>query len=81
MIAENLNNVTAIKVYTKERKLVKEVKVPEQITGFEYQVRASMKAIREGKLECEEIPHAESIVMMELMDQLRADWGIRYPFE
>lgn len=81
LIAENLNNVTAIKVYTKERKLVKEVKVPEQITGFEYQVRASMKAIREGKLECEEIPHAESIVMMELMDQLRADWGIRYPFE
>ena len=81
LIAENLNNITAIKVYTKERKLVKEVKVPEQITGFEYQVRASRKAIREGKLECEEIPHAESIVMMELMDQLRADWGIRYPFE
>lgn len=81
LIAENINNVTGIKVYTKERDLVKELKVPKQITGFEYQVRAAMKAIREGRLECEEIPHAESICMMELMDKLRADWGIRYPFE
>ena len=81
LIAENINNVTGIKVYTKERELVKELKVPKQITGFEYQVRASMKAIREGSLECPEIPHAESVIMMELMDRLRADWGIRYPFE
>lgn len=81
LIAENINNVTGIKVYTKERDLVKELKVPKQITGFEYQVRAAMKAIREGRLECEEISHAESICMMELMDKLRAAWGIRYPFE
>lgn len=81
LIAENLNNVTGIKVYTKERKLIRELSVPKQITGFEYQVRASMKAIREGHLECEEIPHEESVIMMELMDRLRADWGIRYPFE
>lgn len=81
LIAENINNVTGIKVYTKDRKLIRELKVPKQITGFEYQVRASMKAIREGCLECQEIPHAESVIMMELMDRLRADWGIRYPFE
>lgn len=81
LIAENLNNVTGIKVYTKERKLIRELSVPKQITGFEYQVRASMKAIREGRLECKEIPHEESVIMMELMDRLRADWGIRYPFE
>lgn len=81
LIAENINNVTGIKVYTKERELVKELKVPKQITGFEYQVRSAMKAIREGSLECPEIPHAESVFMMELMDRLRADWEIRYPFE
>ena len=39
--------------------------MPEQITGFEYEVRASMKAIREGKLECMEMPHEESIRIME----------------
>ena len=58
-----------------------EVTMPEQITGFEYEVRASMKAIREGKLECMEMPHEESIRIMEQMDGLRKDWGIEYPFE
>lgn len=81
LIAENINNVTAVKVYTKERKLVKVLDIPKQITGFEYQIRASIKAIRDHKLECEEIPHKESIAMMELLDKLRADWGIKYPFE
>ncbi len=40
-----------------------------------------MKAIREGKLECTEMPHEESIRIMEQMDGLRKDWGIEYPFE
>ena len=81
LIAENINNVTAVRVYTPKRELVREEKVPAQITGFEYQVRAAMKAIREGKTECPEMPHAESIRMMELMDSLRKEWGVMYPFE
>lgn len=81
IIAENINDIDQIKVYSPERELQRTLKVPEQITGFEYQVRACKKAIQEGKLECEEIPHKEIIEMMELMDRLRKDWGITYPFE
>lgn len=81
LIAENINNVTAIKIYTPEREFVREEKVPEQITGFEYQVAAAKKAISEGKMECEQISHSESIIMMELMDYLRKDWNMIYPFE
>ena len=80
-IAENINDITAVKVYTPDREFVREITMPEQITGFEYEVRASMKAIREGKLECMEMPHEESIRIMEQMDGLRKDWGIEYPFE
>ena len=68
-------------MYTPDREFVREITMPEQITGFEYEVRASMKAIREGKLECTEMPHEESIRIMEQMDGLRKDWGIEYPFE
>lgn len=81
IIAENINNIDKIKIYTPDRKLVREVHAPGQITGYEYEVRASMQAIREGKLECPEMPHAETIVMMELMDKIRYSWGIKYPFE
>lgn len=81
LIAENINNVDKIKIYSPGRELVKELAPPAQITGFEDEVRASMKAIREGKIECREIPHEEILYMMKLMDSLREEWGVQYPFE
>lgn len=81
LIAENINNVDKIKIYSSERELLEEIAVPEQITGYEYEVRSAMKAIREGKLECPEMPHEETIFMLKLMDTCREQWGIRYPFE
>lgn len=81
LIAYNMNNIDKIAVFNPDRELVREITVPEQITGYEYEVEACQKALREGKLECAEMPHSETIKMMEWMDQLRKDWGIRYPFE
>lgn len=81
LIAWNINNVDRIQVYDNNRKLVKEMKVPEQITGFEYEVRAAMEAIRQGKTESLQMPHSETLYMMKLMDKMREKWGIRYPFE
>ena len=40
-----------------------------------------MEAIAHGWLECPQMPHAETIRMMEVMDQLRADWGLKYPMK
>lgn len=81
LIAENINNINRIKIYTPNRELKKELVVPEQITGFEDEVRASMKAIREGQIQCPQMPHKEILTMMKLMDALRAQWGVKYPFE
>ena len=81
LIAENINNVDKIKIYSPERELLEEIEVPKQITGYEYEVRSCMKAIREGRLECPEMPHKDTIFMMKLMDTCREQWGIRYPFE
>ncbi len=55
--------------------------VPEQITGYEYEVESCLEALANGRIECPEMPHAETLRIMRLMDQLRSDWGIRYPFE
>ncbi|MCC8025135.1 MAG: Gfo/Idh/MocA family oxidoreductase [Clostridium sp.] len=81
LIAEGVNNVQKLKVYDKARQLKWERDVPEQLTGFEDEVRASIKAIEEGKKECEEMPHKETLRMMEMMDGLRRDWGVKFPFE
>jgi predicted dehydrogenase len=81
LVVENINNPEVIRIYNTNREEIQTIKAPEQITGFEYQVLASMKAISEGKLECEEMPHEESLRMLSYMDEMRACWGVRYPFE
>lgn len=78
---ENINNCQGFKVYDTHYQLVKEYPVPPQISGYEYEVEACKKAIEEGRSECPEMPHRESIRMMELMDTIRKEWGLRYPME
>lgn len=78
---DNINNPHVIRIFDLQDNLLESHQVPEQITGYEYQVISSVKAIREGHLECPEMPHEETMAVMELMDGLRAEWGVKYPFE
>ena len=55
--------------------------VPTQLTGYEYQVAGAANAILDGLTECAAMPHADTVRIMELMDQVRAQWGLAYPFE
>lgn len=49
------------------------------ITGYEYQVWESFKAIDNGQIECAQMPHNETVRIMQLMDDLRREWGVHYP--
>lgn len=79
MIVENINNPEEIRIYDKDRKLIREIKVPEQISGYEYEITETISCIKEGKLECPSMPHAETLKMMHVMDALRDTWGMKYP--
>ena len=81
MIVENINNPNLIQVFDTEDKLIKSVNVPEQITGYEYEVQESMKQIQAGKIESESMPLEETVFVMELMDKIRAQWNLVYPQE
>jgi len=78
IVAENINNCERIRVYDLDGKELACYDAPKQITGYEYEVRACINALQEGKLECEEMPHAETIKVMKLMDKLRKEWGVVY---
>jgi predicted dehydrogenase len=81
LVAENINNCERIRIYNLDRKEIACYQAPKQITGYEYEVKACIRAIKEGKLECEEMPHSETMRVMELMDGLRKEWGVIYPGE
>lgn len=49
--------------------------------GFEYQTQEAMHCIRAGLLESPKMTHAQSLANMQLMDKIRAEIGLKYPFE
>lgn len=81
MIVENINNPEEVRIYDKDRKLVRSVQFPEQISGYEYEIRETISCIKAGKLECPSMPHRDTVKMMKVMDELREEWGMRYPEE
>jgi predicted dehydrogenase len=49
--------------------------------GFQFEAQHAMDCINAGKTESEVMPLDESLEIMRTMDALRAEWGLRYPFE
>ena len=80
---DNVNNPAFIEVFDKDERIHPRmhIDVPAQITGYEYEVEACLRDIPLGRLEPEEMPHSETLTIMRQMDALRAQWGMKYPFE
>jgi len=81
MVVENINNPNAIRIYDTNDRLVREVEIPRQFSGYEYQFEEAIACIREGRYESRSMPLAESVKLMETMDAIRADFGLVYPQE
>lgn len=83
LTVDNSNNPQVIRLYKDPTSDTPDrvIRVPEQITGYEYQVYSCIRALENGDLECPEMPHSETLYIMETMDRLRADWGMVYPFD
>ena len=81
LIIDNINNPQTITVNGPDRTYIETIRVPKQITGYEYQFVACCQALIDGLLEPLEMPHAETLYIMELMDGLRQKWGVRYPMD
>ncbi len=61
--------------------MIEQRKIPEMISGYEYEVLDCMKAMKAGRIESDMMPHSETLKLMELMDTLRAQWGMKLPCE
>ena len=81
LIIDNINNPQTITVCGPDRTYVETIRVPQQITGYEYQFLACRDALANGLLEPREMPHEETLYIMQLMDGLRRKWGVRYPMD
>ena len=81
LVVENINNPQSIQIFDTEDRLLARYDVPEQVNGYEYEFAEAARCIAEGKLEADSMPHAHTIEVMEMMDNLRKAWGVVYPQE
>lgn len=80
-VVENINNPQSITVYDAQYQQVEQHPCPAQLTGYEYEVLEAVRCIEAGALECPSMPHQDTVHMMELMDEIRHQMGVHYPFE
>ena len=79
LIVENINCPQSVCVIDGNYDVVAVYRAPQCITGYEYQVYASIEAIEKGWLESPYMPHDETLRIMRQMDELRKAWGVVYP--
>jgi predicted dehydrogenase len=55
--------------------------LPFEGNGYNYEAAEVMACLRAGKLESDVMPLDETLAIMETLDQIRGQWGLRYPME
>lgn len=81
LIIDNINNPQRIRINKRDRVFVKDISVPKQITGYEYEFLACKQALEEGLIEPPQMPLEETLYIMKMMDELRLKWGVHYPMD
>lgn len=77
----NINSFPRIEVYNNQHNCIEIYEDSSRISGYEYEILATIKAIEMGALECVEMPHSETVYIMELLDSIRSVWGMHFVCE
>ena len=59
----------------------REIEMPYKGNGYQFEALEVMDCLRAGRLESDILPLAETLSIIETMDTIRAQWGLRYPAE
>jgi predicted dehydrogenase len=57
------------------------IEIPYTANGYNYEAAEVVDCVRAGKLESTVMPLDESLALMQTMDAIRAQWGLKYPME
>ncbi len=68
-------------VYDKFGKLIKTIKHPHQVNGFEYEIQEVVNCIKNNQLQSVIHPPTATIAIMKQMDAIRNSWNMVFPQE
>lgn len=78
---DNINCPEVVEVYRNYELVQRYTKDDDMVNGYEYQVIECRRCINEKLMESPMMPHEETISIMKQMDDLRKEWGVRYPYD
>ena len=78
IVIDDLKNFASATVYDSRRSKTAFYKRAKQKSEFEFEMDAFAAAMKSGWKECPEIPHSQSLSMMQMMDFIRRQLGISY---
>lgn len=81
MDISNVNSMGVVTVYDGDQNQITCFANPKVDNSYVYELRSLVKALREGRLDTPESPHEEILKRTALMDTIRGQWGMTYPFE
>lgn len=77
----NFPHTPHVKLKDDHNRVVEDVTVKFDHNGYEYEVIDVQKALEERRTQSELIPVSDSLAVMELMDDVRASWGLAFENE
>ncbi len=78
---DNIYCPEVVEVYRNYELVERYTKDDDMVNGYEYQVIECRRCINEKLMESPMMPHEETISIMKQMDDLRKEWGVRYPYD
>lgn len=80
ILSSNFIGATEVKLLKKDQEDIRRFPMPFQ-EGFRFEIEHFGQLINEGKTDSPQMPLEETLALAETMDELRRDWGLKYPFE
>ena len=70
-----------VTLYDDNTEVIERLEIPNEVNGYEYEIREVHKCLHGGLKESVLVPHSSTTAVMEIMDKCRDSWGMKYPGE
>jgi predicted dehydrogenase len=81
VIINGLHDTESAKIYDNQGSLIKEINIPFEVNGFEYEIKEAISCIQNKHIQSLTMPHQETIDILKQMDDIRQSWHLSYPQE
>ncbi len=68
-------------LYDRNGSEIERINIPDEINGYEYEIREFCRCLDKGLKESTLVPHSSTKTVMKIMDKCRSDWNMQYPDE